>query len=72
MDPRKSHETAEPATASPFLTPREVRRRLNISRATLDTWCTTGAIEFIRLPSGHRRYPVEDVERIARGAKAGA
>ncbi len=41
----------------------------NVSRATLYRWCQKGLIKFIRLPSGHIRIPVSEVDKLKHVAK---
>jgi excisionase family DNA binding protein len=43
------------------LTIGEAARRLNISQQTLRTWCDRGLVEYLRLPSGYRRFTEEHV-----------
>jgi DNA-binding transcriptional MerR regulator len=61
-NPRSSPDPA----ASALLKPAEVARRLGVSPSTLRTW--DRRLHVVKLPSGHRRYRLEDVERIERGA----
>ena len=44
--------------------PGEAARLLHINVRTLARWAQEGRIAFVLLPSGHRRYRVEDVEAI--------
>ena len=50
----------------------EAARRLGVSVDTVRRWSDEGVIEAIVLPSGHRRYRVEDIESLlaARGGAA--
>lgn len=47
-----------------LLTLREVSEILNVSIQTLRKWCNDGKIDHVRLPNGHRRIPVREVQRI--------
>ena len=49
----------------------ELAKRTGITTHTLRIWEKRhGAPKAIRLPSGHRRYPLEDVERLKTVAQA--
>ena len=57
-------------TEAPDLTIREVAARTGIASATLRVWeARYGFPEPGRLPSGHRRYSVDDVERVRQVAR---
>lgn len=47
-----------------YLTPGEAAKRLNVSTRTLWRYQAEGRITPRRLPSGHRRFLVEDVDRL--------
>ena len=47
-----------------LLTPGEVAEIFGVSYLTLKRWSDRGLIEYVMLPSGFRRYRVEEVERI--------
>jgi predicted site-specific integrase-resolvase len=47
------------------LLPGEAARILGVTTTTLATWADAGRVEFIRLPSGHRRYFADSVARLA-------
>jgi excisionase family DNA binding protein len=42
----------------------DLERELSVSRATIYLWCQRGAIEYVRLPSGHIRIPHNEVEKL--------
>lgn len=58
----------QPETDSAALSPRETARRLGVHPKTLVRWEAQGLLKARRLPSGHRRYLVVDVERLEQGA----
>lgn len=47
-----------------YLMPNEVFKRFGVSHDTLRRWAVEGKIECLVLPSGHRRYPACEVERL--------
>ena len=47
-----------------FFTIVELARQLDVSRDTIDRWVRKGLVAVARLPSGHCRIPVTEVERI--------
>jgi excisionase family DNA binding protein len=42
----------------------DAERELGVSRVTLYRWCRRGLVQFTRLPSGHIRIPVSELERL--------
>jgi DNA-binding transcriptional MerR regulator len=44
----------------------EAARRLNIAPATLRVYAEKGLVPVVKLPSGHRRFKPEDVQRLRR------
>lgn len=48
-----------------MLLPEEASRRLGVSTRTLARWSREGMIKVVVLPSGHRRYRVEDIEAMS-------
>lgn len=50
---------------STYLTPAQAAKRLGVSARTLWRYQEAGRIEPVRLPSGHRRFRVEDVDALA-------
>lgn len=46
--------------------------RLNVSRQTLVRYAEGGHLTVVVLPSGHRRYPSDDVDRVANGPEVAA
>lgn len=49
-----------------LISPYDARQILGVSDQTLNKYLKAGLIEGIKLPSGHRRYVKESVERIRR------
>ena len=43
---------------------KEAAEKLGVCVKTVRRWCDTGRIKCVRLPSGHRRIPEEEVERL--------
>ena len=41
----------------------EAARRLGVHQNTLRKWADEGVLPTLRLPSGHRRFDVEELER---------
>ena len=52
-----------------MIPPGEAARRLSISTETLRQWALTDLIPSTVLPSGHRRYAAEDIDRIVEGQR---
>jgi DNA-binding transcriptional regulator YiaG len=53
------------------LTPAEVAAELKTSSSTVRRWERTGILVPRRLPSGHRRYRREDVEKLRERVESG-
>ena len=51
------------AESPELLTIGQAAARLGVSIATLRAWADKGWIKVVRLPSGFRRFTVEEVER---------
>ncbi|HET8630490.1 MAG TPA: helix-turn-helix domain-containing protein [Thermomicrobiales bacterium] len=49
-----------------LMTISQAARRLGVSAATLRNWANRGRLAHITLPSGYRRFPAEEVERLRR------
>jgi excisionase family DNA binding protein len=49
----------------------DVQRELGVSRWTLYEWLRTGKLQGFKLPCGHYRIPVEQVEKL-RDRRGGA
>lgn len=49
-----------------LLTISTAAKRLGISQGTLRIYAEKGTIPVIKLPSGHRRFRLDDVERLRR------
>ena len=52
---QESQPVDEFETAS-YLSPGDAAEMLGVTTTTLAAWAEVGAVEAIRLPSGHRRY----------------
>lgn len=48
-----------------YVSPKEAAKRLGVCVATLRRWETEGRIAAIKTPSGHRRYGIGEVEKLA-------
>ena len=57
---KSRHTPAEPA----LLTIGEAARALGVSVDTIRRWSDDGRITAVVLPSGHRRFHVEDIEAL--------
>jgi excisionase family DNA binding protein len=42
----------------------EAARRLHVSQSTVRGWSKKGILPVIKLPSGHRRFRIADVDRL--------
>jgi len=42
----------------------EAARRIGVHPNTLRVWADKGIVKHIKLPSGYRRFPVSEVERV--------
>ncbi len=49
-----------------LLTVSQAAKRLGVSPGTVRAYADKGAIPVIKLPSGHRRFRPEDVQRLQR------
>lgn len=58
-------------SATEFLMPRDAAAALGVTTTTLAAWAAIGAVEAIRLPSGHRRYVASSVRAMAERLRAG-
>lgn len=62
----------EPPSALTFLSPAEARKRLGISRRTLQRYVANGIITPAgRLPNGHARFSSADVDSLIRSGHEG-
>ena len=50
-----------------WLAPGKAARLLSVSTRTLQRWEEKGRLRSVRIPTGHRRYPLSDLLRILRG-----
>lgn len=50
--------------APSYLTPAEAAKRLNVSARTLWRYQSAGKVTPLVLPTGHRRFLVEDIDRL--------
>ena len=48
-----------------LLTISEAARRLGIHQNTLRGWADRGLIPYVKLPSGHRRFESEAIDRLS-------
>ncbi len=53
-----------------LLTIKQAAERLNVHTATVRRWADNGDIASVRTPGGHRRFPVEAVDRLVSGRTA--
>jgi excisionase family DNA binding protein len=49
-----------------YLTVSEAARELGVHPKTIRTYADMGALPFMRLPGGHRRFRAEDIEAFRR------
>lgn len=54
-----------------LLTLREAAAMLRVSTFTVVRYCKSGKLAEIKLPTGHRRIPRAEVERLLREGRAG-
>jgi excisionase family DNA binding protein len=47
-----------------FFTIIELAGKLRVSRDTVDRWVKKGLVKVVRLPGGHYRIPLAEVERL--------
>ncbi len=50
--------------AQQLLTISEAARRIGVHPNTLRVWADKGIVRHVKLPSGYRRFPAEEVERL--------
>jgi excisionase family DNA binding protein len=50
-----------------LMTAAEVAKALRIDARTIARWARSGQLRCVRLPSGHRRYRREDIEKLLEG-----
>lgn len=55
-----------PRSKRTYLTPREVADVFRVSPMTIRNWCVRGWLQAELTAGGHRRYPIQEVERFAR------
>ncbi len=55
-----------------LLTVSEAARRIGVHPNTLRTWADKGIVRHVKLPSGYRRFPVAEVERVRQEMGYGA
>jgi excisionase family DNA binding protein len=56
----------KPMTAPMFVPINKVAKRFQVSESTVRTWVDRNILRGIRLPSGHRRIPLSEVQRMER------
>ena len=54
------------------MTTGEAARYLDVSLQTVRRWAKNGSLPVIILPSGHRRFRTEDIERLLEPVEASA
>lgn len=59
-----------PMTQAQLLSIGEAANRLGISVDTLRRWSNEGRVPAVTLPSGHRRFRLEDIEAMVTGRSA--
>ena len=52
---------------SELLTPNEVAKRLKVDRITIYRWVKSGRLQAKRLPSGHLRIGIAEIDKILKG-----
>jgi len=50
----------------PFLTISQAAERLGIHVNTLRAWSDKGLVQHVKLPSGYRRFPTSEIDRLRR------
>ena len=55
-----------------MLSPQDAARRLGVDVRTLARWAQERRIPFVLLPTGHRRYRVQDIDALTTPKKATA
>jgi len=60
------------AEAQKLLTISEAARRIGVHSNTLRGWADKGIVRHVKLPSGYRRFPTEEIERIRQEMGFGA
>ena len=55
----------------PLLTISQAAEMIGVNPKTLRSWADKGLVPVTRLPSGHRRFSLEQVEQIKRGMVEG-
>ncbi len=53
-------------TPRKLLTIEQVARLFGVHQSTIRNWADDGRVPVIRLPSGHRRFDAQEIERIRR------
>jgi excisionase family DNA binding protein len=53
-----------PSNSTGLLTPREAAQALGVRTSTIAQWAREGRIVPIQTPGGHRRYPVQEIQRL--------
>jgi len=50
-----------------LLTPKEAARRLKLDRLTIYRWVKSGRLKAKRLPGGHLRIGIAEIDKILKG-----
>ncbi len=61
---------SDTAMAGEALTTREAAQRLGVSMRTVQLWVENGILPAWKTPGGHRRLPIDAVERVAASQRA--
>lgn len=52
-----------------LLTPSEVAKLFNVAPKTVTRWCQNGKITCVKTAGGHRRYRLEEVQKLLNGSQ---
>jgi excisionase family DNA binding protein len=70
LKPCESGTEDEHVTTGPsLLTPAEVARLFAVDPKTVTRWASSGRIQSVLTPGGHRRFHREEIERLLRPAR---
>ena len=56
--------------AEVLLTPKEVAARFHVNPKTVTRWSNNGKIACIKTAGGHRRYRLEEVQKLLNGSQS--
>jgi len=60
--------TAPQRERDTYMTPAEVARMFRVDPKTVTRWASSGRIDSIRTPGGHRRFRESDIQALMRPA----